>query len=469
MHSLSPLERALTSPVGRAVARRAGLPDPPPLRRGRTAPNGPIALAAPAGGSIAAATLRLLGLPSVDAVLDLPERRVPGDPGEHPPAYPVRPGALVIDAMNLRRISQLNELRRVLRPVMRALQPSGRIVLLAAEAAAVDGLEATAVAQAIDGLTRTVAKELRGGSTANLICVGEGATAPDLVSTLRFLLEGRSAYVNGQAWRVGPRLPGDADTPGADPARPLAGRIVAVTGAARGIGAAIARTVARDGAIVVAVDLPGAGEALTRVANEVRGSALQLDITASGAGRRVAAHTAATHGADARLWAMVHNAGITRDKLLANLDERRWAAVLEVNLAAQLRINEALLDPALPGGLAEQARIVAVASTSGIAGNKGQANYAAAKAGVIGLVRAQAEALADLPITVNAVAPGFIETDMTAAIPYLQREVFRRASSLAQGGLPVDVAETIAYLCDPASGGVNGQVIRVCGQNLVGA
>ena len=110
-----------------------------------------------------------------------------------------------------------------------------------------------------------------------------------------------------------------------------------------------------------------------------------------------------------------------------------------------------------------------IASTSGVAGNKGQTNYAASKAGVMGLVWAQAEELTGRPVTVNAVAPGFIETDMTAAIPFVQREVFRRTNSLSQGGRPVDVAETIAYFCDPASGGIDGQVVRVCGQNLVGA
>ena len=87
----------------------------------------------------------------------------------------------------------------------------------------------------------------------------------------------------------------------------------------------------------------------------------------------------------------------------------------------------------------------------------------------MGLVRAESSELADRPVTVNAVAPGFIETEMTARIPFVQREVFRRVNSLQQGGLPVDVAETIAFLCDPASGGVDGQVIRVCGQNVVGA
>jgi 3-oxoacyl-[acyl-carrier protein] reductase len=131
-----------------------------------------------------------------------------------------------------------------------------------------------------------------------------------------------------------------------------------------------------------------------------------------------------------------------------------------------LHINHDLLKA---GALAEGSRIISASSTSGIAGNRGQANYAASKAGIIGMVRAAAPELASRGATINAVAPGFIETDMTAAMPFAVREVARRLNSLRQGGLPVDVAETIAWLAQDASAGVNGQVVRVCGQNLVGA
>lgn len=251
--------------------------------------------------------------------------------------------------------------------------------------------------------------------------------------------------------------------------KPFAGRIVVVTGATRGIGEAIAKTFARDGAKVVTVHVPQSGDSLAKVANEVGGSALQLDITVPDAGERIAADVAHVHGGDARIWALVNNAGITRDKMLANLDEVKWAQVVEVNLAAEMRINEYLLGNAVPGGFGEDARIVGIASTSGWAGNKGQANYAASKAGVMGYTWELSRQLADRPITANAVAPGFIETALTTAIPFVQREIFRRSNSLNQGGNPVDVAETLAYLCGPASGGVDGQIIRVCGQNLVGA
>ena len=448
-----PLEKLFYSSPGQAVAGKLGLPEPPELRRGRTLPVEQVASASLAGSKLAVETLAALGVPTVPALAD--------DAAE-PPAYPERIGCIVVDACGLQTIPELERLRAVLRPAVKALAGSGRVVLLAD--AAVDGLEAAAVLQALDGINRTVGKELRKGATSNLVHVAPGTRPADLTSTLGFLLEGRSAFIDGQAWTVGPAATGP--TPSGAGA-PLADRIVVVTGAARGIGAQIATVAARDGARVVCIDVPAGGEALAALANHLRGTALQLDITAPGAGEAIAAHVASRYGTGAHIHGLVHNAGITRDKLLVNTDAARWAAVLNVNLAAQLRINPVLLD-GRDGGLAEGGRIVSIASTSGIAGNRGQANYAASKAGVVGLVRALAPELASRGITVNAVAPGFIETDMTARIPFVQREIFRRTNSLGQGGRPVDVAEAIGYFLDPASSGVTGQVIRVCGQNLVG-
>ena len=462
---MNALEMIYGTPAGKFVAKKMGLNEPPKLRRGRTMPTGPVVLGELDGGGIARETLSLLGITPGQPLLDVADNRTKDEKGRaQPPRYQQKPGAIVIDATGVREIAQLEGIRQLLRPIMRGLEPSGRVILLATDASEVEGLEAKAVAQGIDGINRTVGKELRAGSTSNLVFVKGGATAQDLASTMSFLLEGRSAFVSGQAWRVGPAKVQHEVSP-----RPFEGKVVVVTGAARGIGAAIARTFARDGAEVVAVDIPQAGDALAKVANEIKGSALQLDITAEDAGEKIAKHVARVLGAEKKIWAIVHNAGITRDRMLANLDEKLWGSVLDVNLAAEMRINDYLLNNDVPGGLADEARIVGIASTSGVAGNKGQTNYAASKAGVMGLVWAMRDELADQPITTNAVAPGFIETEMTGAIPFLQREIFRRTNSLSQGGNPVDVAETLAYLCDPASGGVDGQVIRVCGQNLVGA
>jgi 3-oxoacyl-[acyl-carrier protein] reductase len=331
------------------------------------------------------------------------------------------------------------------------------LVLGTPPSACTDIREATAQ-RALEGFVRSLAKEVGRGSTGQLVQVTPGAEEA-IESTLRFLLSARSAYVSGQVIRVDPgayAAPADWD-------RPLAGKVAVVTGSARGIGAAIAEVLARDGAHVVCVDTPAAGEALSTVANRVRGTAVQIDLTSDNAPSRLAGHLVERHG---RLDVLVHNAGITRDKTLARMTRGQWDAVLAVNLAGQERINDAVLGDALvPAG----GRLVSVASVSGIAGNRGQTNYATSKAGVIGTVQALAPALTSRGITANAVAPGFIETSMTASMPMTIREAGRRLNSMAQGGLPVDVAETVAWLASPGSGGITGQVVRVCGQSLIGA
>ncbi|MEU0215693.1 3-oxoacyl-ACP reductase, partial [Streptomyces sp. NPDC006265] len=305
-----------------------------------------------------------------------------------------------------------------------------------------------------EGFTRSLGKEIARGRTVNLVRLTDAAAAE---STLRFLLSPKSAYVSGQVIEVGAAQGPTA----ADPDRPLSGRTALVTGAARGIGEAVAETLARDGARVVVLDMPQAEQDARRVAERLGGTALLLDMTSADAGARIA--DALPDGLDL----LIHNAGITRDRRLVNMPAERWISVLEVNLTSVLRTTDALLKD---GTLKRGGRIVATASIAGLAGNVGQTNYGASKAGVVGLVRSLApRALDEHGVTVNAVAPGFIETKMTAAVPLFIREAGRRMNSLAQGGLPADVAETTAWLAHPASGAVNGQVVRVCGQSLLGA
>ena len=449
---------ALNSPLGKKAMAAAGFAEATKLRRGEALPSGPLALGVVGESSAVADALAAVGLSAEPALIDSPETRTKDDKGrDQAPAYPAKIGAVLVDASQVATVDQMEQVRAVLRPAMRGLEPSGRVIIVAADPATASSVEQAAVRQALDGIMRSVGKELRAGATANLVQVADSTTPAQLGVVLQFLLSGRSAYVNGQ-----PLVLADvATTPAPE------GRIVVVTGAARGIGAAIARRFAADGARVVVVDVPMAGEALAGVANELHGTALQLDITVPDAGARIAEHVAQRYGEGARIGALVHCAGILRDRMLANLDEVRWASVLQVNLAAQLRMNEVLLDPSVAGGLADGARIVAVASTSGWAGNKGQTNYAASKAGVMGMVRALAPSVAERGIVVNGVAPGFIETDMTASIPVIDREIFRRSSSLLQGGKPADVAEAIVFLADPETP-MNGQVVRVCGQLIVG-
>lgn len=349
---------------------------------------------------------------------------------------------------------------------LRAVAPGGRVVTLSRSTNDTDPPALAATRRGVEGALRSLAHELRGGATANGLVLGEtvGVDAPSVVAGIRFFLSAKSAYVDGQPLTIDTS---DGALP-VDWARPLDGQVAVVTGAARGIGAAIARTLARDGATVVGLDVPAAGDALATVVNEIHGTALQLDVTSADAGQRILDHALGRHG---RLDIVVHNAGILRDKLLVNMTEDRWRTVLAVNLQSQLSINEALLADSRfgDGEHGAQPRIVALASTSGIAGNRGQTNYAASKAGVIGMVASTAPLLAGRGGTINAVAPGFIETDMTAKIPAAPREVARRLSSLRQGGLPIDVAETVAFLTAPSALGIRGRVLRVCGQNLVGA
>lgn len=461
------------------LVQRLGVPRIPVLRR--HSPGAPLltgpALIGAVGGSIDSARYAE------------PIRAMLKHAGVADAADEEKVAAVVLDATAVRTLDDLAGVQRFLTPAVKRLAPGGRLLLLGPEAGpgaaagsagagpgGPDEVEAAAAAQAFDGLIRSAAKEVRAGATANLLVVHTDAPPAAVDSSVRFFLSARSAYVDGQVVRVGVPVGPAQDAVGGlidsadprEPVHPLAGRVAVVTGAARGIGAAIAATLARDGAQVIAVDIPAAGEALARVANGCGGTALQLDITAPDAAPRLLAHLRERHG---RVDIVVHNAGITRDKLLANMDADRWDAVLAVNLRAQLDINAALLNsaPSDRGVLSDTGRIVCVSSTSGIAGNRGQTNYAASKAGVIGMVRALAPALAARGATINAVAPGFIETEMTAKMPLGTREGGRRINSLRQGGLPVDVAETVGWLGQAESGGVTGQVVRVCGQSLLGA
>ena len=372
-------------------------------------------------------------------------------------------GGLVYDATGITEPAGLKGLYKFFTPLLRNLGASGRIVVIGTVPEDADGVGARIAQRALEGFTRSLGKEMRRGATVNLVYLAADAkpAATGVESTLRFLLSGKSAYVDGQVFRVG----ADDSAPPADWDRPLDGKIALVTGAARGIGATIAEVFHRDGASVVVVDVEGSNEELGRVAAHVGATALTLDVTADDAVARISEHIR-EHYHGSGLDILVNNAGITRDKLLANMDETRWDAVVAVNLLAPLRLTEGLVEN---GTLGEGGRVVGLSSMAGIAGNRGQTNYAATKAGMIGLTDALAASYADKGITVNAVAPGFIETKMTEAIPLATREVGRRLNSLYQGGQPVDVAEAIAYFASPASNAVTGNTIRVCGQAMLGA
>lgn len=363
--------------------------------------------------------------------------------------------AVVFDASGIQNSEQLNELHTFFNPIARQIQNSGRVIVVGITPESAPTVKQAIAQRALEGFVKSVGKEFKKGIAAQLVYVDKDA-GQNVESTLRFVLSPRSAYVSGQVIRVS-----KANVVDVDWAKPLAGKTAVVTGASRGIGEAIAHVLSRDGAHVICLDVPQQQADLDRVAAEIGGSTLAIDITAADAGVKIKAAAAEQGGLDI----IIHNAGITRDKTLANMKPELWDLVININLSAIERVNDYLLENS---GINENGRIVCVSSISGIAGNLGQTNYAASKAGVIGLVKFTAPLLQN-GITINAVAPGFIETQMTAAIPFAIREAGRRMNSMSQGGLPVDVAETIALFASTASTGLNGNVVRVCGQSLLGA
>jgi 3-oxoacyl-[acyl-carrier protein] reductase len=461
------------SGAGRGLIRRLGLPEPPRLHRYRPKDplvTGPVLVGTGHAGRVAESISKILNAAGVE-VVETGAQAGAGvsagaevgvgagiEAGNGTRARPRLHAALVYDATGITEPADLSALYDFFHPYARSLYPCGRVIVCGTPPDLAGGTAAATAQRALEGFVRSVGKEFGRGITANLVQVAPGAETT-IESTLRFLLSARSAYVSGQVVRVDPA---DVVTP-ADADRPLAGRVAVVTGAARGIGAAIVEVLSRDGAHVVCVDLADAGDTLAQVANDAGGEAVQADLTDPDAPHRLVEHLSTRHG---RVDIVVHNAGITRDRTLAKMDRDTWHSVLDVNLLAVTRLTGALLGAGLigPGG-----RLVGVSSVSGIAGNRGQTNYATSKAGVIGLVESTAPELAPRGITINAVAPGFIETRLTARMPKLTREAGRRLNSMAQAGLPVDVAEAVAWFASPASTGLSGQVVRVCGQSLLGA
>jgi 3-oxoacyl-[acyl-carrier protein] reductase len=464
-------QQLVNTPIGKIVSKQIGLPAPAKLERyerGQPVVTGPVLLGAAPGSRLAGAVTKVLKAieAEVHTALHDEVRTAAADAGLdakvfNPDAAPEEQTfkALVFDATGIADSTQLREAYVFFHPTIRRVRTSGRVIVLGTPPDDATSPRQATAQRALEGFVRSIGKEVRKGATAQLVYVGQDAE-DQIESTLRFYLSPKSAYVSGQVVRIGASvLSADA----IDWERPQAGRFALVTGASRGIGRAIAQVLARDGAHVIGLDVPALQSELEETIGELGGSTLVVDITDDDAPQRIASHLLDNHGG---VDVVVHNAGVTRDKTLGRMDADRWDMVIAINLSAQERINEELLTRE---AIRENGRIVCVSSMSGIAGNAGQTNYAASKAGVIGMVHAMAPEVGKRRLTINAVAPGFIETQMTAAMPIASREAGRRMNSLAQGGLPVDVAETIAWYASPGSGGLNGTVVRVCGQSLVGA
>lgn len=460
------------SPVGRSVVSALNLPAPVILER-QSRPNAPflegeVLLGGAPGGTAlesictvlgaSTASLFTLDANSLVAVDDIKSKTKVSALKADTIDAKRRFKALVFDATGIATTEQLKAVYEFFHPIIRNVAKSGRIVIVGTEPSSCTTPAMAASQKALEGFIRSVAKETgKKGITAQVIYATPGSES-HIESPLRFCLSPRSAYVSGQTLSVSKAAKSKAAL---DWNSPLKGKVALVTGASRGIGEAIAKTLARDGAKVVCLDVPQAKDALESVAANIGGTTLALDITAPEAPEVISAHFEKEFGG---LDIIVHNAGITRDKTLGRMPEHFWDLLIDINLSSEERINDALFANEV---FNKNARIVCVSSISGIAGNVGQSNYAASKSGVIGYVESLSKQLKG-GITINAVAPGFIETQMTAAIPFMIREAGRRMNSLNQGGQPEDVAEAIAFFSSPASQGVNGNILRVCGQSLIG-
>jgi 3-oxoacyl-[acyl-carrier protein] reductase len=458
------------------LARRVGLPRPEALERYRAGDpviRGRVLLGDAPGGELLEALVGALGAARCELATGLDASSPDGDrvrgvvaaAGLDATVFNPEAGGeqrfkgLVFDATGIADSTELVALHAFFHGSVRRVERSGRVIVLGRTQADCESVRQRTAQRALEGFTRSLGKEIGKGATVQLVLVAKGAQQA-MDSTLRFLLSPRSAYVSGQVIELSSPATIADDLDGLDWERPLDGRTALVTGASRGIGEAIATALAREGAHVVGLDVPALADELCAVSKRLDGEALELDITAADTPALLAERFAG--GLDV----VVHNAGVTRDRTLAKMPTERWSELIDINLSSQERVDDALLEA---GAIKAGGRIVCVSSMSAVAGNAGQTNYATSKAGVIGRALALAPVLAERGATINAVAPGFIETQMTAAMPIPIREAGRRMSSLSQGGLPIDVAEAIAWFAHPASGAVNGNVVRVCGQNLLGA
>ena len=435
------------SSVGKKLLAAVGLPDPVPLLRENPAQphvlRGQVLIGASAGAIFAERIGLFIGAAGATPCNQTMEGK----------------GHLVFDASGIADAQKSAELYQFFHQHIRSVKDSGRVVIVGRKPSALTDIEHAAAQRGLIGFVKSVAKEIgRKGATANLVLVDNGADQA-LEEPVRFLLSAGSAFMNAQVLTVTKPVAAMS----ADWTKPLTGKTVLVTGAARGIGLAISQTLARDGAVVIGVDVPQSENELAAQMAALGSLSVSLDITDSDAPERLrdfcSAHSPTLH-------AIVHNAGITRDKMLSKMTAQQWDLLVQINLGAVQRINRALLATDL---LDNGGKIIGVASISGIAGNVGQTNYAFSKAAIIGVVESLAVSCAARGITINGVAPGFIETQMTAAIPFFTRQMGRRLSSLGQGGLPIDVAEVIGFFVSPQAAGINGNMVRVCGQSVLGA
>jgi len=361
---------------------------------------------------------------------------------------------LIVDGRNVSNAAALKTVFHQLQEGVKSSKLNGKVLIYSVQPELLEDVHHSTYQRSLEGISRSLAKELGGrGTTVNLIKLPPNADLSNYTTVQEFFTSSRSAFITGQAISA---------NEAARSGRELSEKICVVTGGAGGIGSATVKRLASEGATVIIADMPQMEErAKTLLSDKV--SFLGADLTDE-ATRKILLET--IKGQHGRIDVLINNAGITRDKTLKNMPEQYWNNLIAINLTAVINLTEEALTMGLiPAG----GRIISTSSISGIAGNFGQTNYTATKAALIGYSASKSKELKAKGITINAIAPGYIETDMVKTMPMMTRIFAERLTSLAQAGKPEDIAEAMAFLAHPGAESINGQVLRVCGGSFLGA
>jgi len=361
---------------------------------------------------------------------------------------------LVVDGRNVKDEVGLKQVFNQLQEGVKKTRSNGKVLIYSVQPELLEDVPYSTFQRALEGITRSLAKELGGrGTTVNLLKLPPNAELNNYSISQQFFTSGRSAFVSGQAISLNDARPSSGK---------LSEKICVVTGGAGGIGSATVKRLASEGTTVIIADIPQMEEkAKSLISDSV--SFLGADLTDETARKKLLQTIKEKHG---HIDILINNAGVTRDKTLKNMPEHYWDKLIAINLTAVINLTE---DALKMGLIPEGGRIINTSSISGIAGNFGQTNYTATKAALIGYGAKRSETLKEKGITINAIAPGYIETEMVKTMPLMTRILAERLTSLAQAGKPEDIAEAMAFLAHPGSQAINGQVLRVCGGSFLGA
>lgn len=362
--------------------------------------------------------------------------------------------ALVVDGRNVSNATALKDVYNQLQAGVKSIKANGKVLIYSVNPSLLEDVHHSTYQRALEGISRSLAKELGGrGTTVNLLKLPPNVDLKNYQTPTEFFTSGRSAFITGQAIALN-----DATKSG----RELSEKVCLVTGGAGGIGSATVKRLEAEGATVIIADIPAMeSKAAGLLSDNV--SFMGADLTDESARKKLLEEVKEKHG---RIDVLINNAGITRDKTLKNMPEHYWDQLIAINLTAVINLTEeALAMELIPNG----GRIIGTSSISGIAGNFGQTNYTATKAALIGYAASKSKELREKRITINAIAPGYIETEMVKTMPLMTRIFAERLTSLAQAGKSEDIAEAMAFLAHPGAESVNGQVLRVCGGSFLGA